>query len=84
MTSQPDHARSPHAHRRLYRALIGLTSSLSLVVAAVSAYAYVGYLQANSGITRIPSSPVPSGSPEQHDFGPCVDNVCNYLILGSD
>ena len=66
------------------RALIGITASLSLVVAAVSAYAYVGYLQAQGGITRIPPSPAPSGSPEQRDFGPCVDNVCNYLILGSD
>ena len=54
------------------------------MVAAVSAYAYVGYLQAQGGITRIPISPAPSGSPKQRDFGPCVDNVCNYLILGSD
>ena len=84
MTSQPDHERPLHAHRTLFRALIGVTASLSLVVAAVSAYAYVGYLQAQAGITRIPNSPVPSGSDPQHDFGPCVDNVCNYLILGSD
>jgi LCP family protein required for cell wall assembly len=84
MTSQPGHERSPHAHRTLFRGLVGITASLSLVVAAVSAYAYVGYLQANGGITRIPNSPVPSGSAPQHDFGPCVDNVCNYLILGSD
>lgn len=84
MTSEPDHQRSPHTHRTLFRALIGITASLSLVVAAVSAYAYVGYLQAQGGITRIKASPAPSGSPEQRDFGPCVDNVCNYLILGSD
>lgn len=81
MRSEPDQ-RSPRVHRTLRR-LIAISASLSLVVAAVSAYAYVGYLQAQDGIVRIPPSPAPSGGPTR-DFGPCVDNVCNYLILGSD
>jgi LCP family protein required for cell wall assembly len=84
MTAEPRHSPSPRAHPTLLRTLIGLTASLALVVAAVSAYAYVGYLQAQHGITRIPASPTPSGGSQQRDFGPCVDNVCNYLILGSD
>jgi LCP family protein required for cell wall assembly len=84
MATTPDRPGSPRPHRRFARAIIGVTASLSLVVAAVSAYAYVGYLQAQDGIGRIRSSPTPSGGPAQRDFGPCVDNVCNYLILGSD
>jgi LCP family protein required for cell wall assembly len=57
-------------------------ASLALVIAATSAYAYVTYNQASGDIGRIQD--VPSGGGVQHDFGPCADNVCNYLILGSD
>jgi LCP family protein required for cell wall assembly len=56
-------------------------ATVALVIAATSAYAYVTYNQAAGDIGRIKD--VPSGG-VQHDFGPCADNVCNYLILGSD
>ncbi len=56
-------------------------ATLALVIAATSAYAYVTYNQAAGDIGRIEDVP---GGGVQHDFGPCADNVCNYLILGSD
>jgi LCP family protein required for cell wall assembly len=62
---------------------VGVTASLSLVVAAVSVYAYVGYMQAQDSVGIIPDAPS-SGGAVAPDFGPCVDSVCNYLILGSD
>ena len=61
-----------------------MTASLSLVVAAISAYAYVGYTQAQDSVGIIPDAPSSSGGAPAPDFGPCVDDVCNYLILGSD
>ncbi len=80
MATSPDQPDSPRTHRGFARALVGIMASLSLVVAAVSAYAYVEYTRAQISIRPIGE---PSSGP-QHDFGPCVDNVCNYLILGSD
>ena len=56
---------------------------MSLVIGAVSAYGFFAYARAQSDIQTIPPAPGQEGKP-QHDFGPCVDNVCNYLILGSD
>lgn len=80
MTSDRDRQGSPRAHRGFARALVGAAASLSLVIAVVSAYAYVAYSRAQGSIRPIFE---PSSGP-QHDFGPCVDSVCNYLILGSD
>jgi LCP family protein required for cell wall assembly len=84
MATSSDQPRPPRAHRRIARAVVGVTASLSLIVAAASAYAYVGYLQAQSSIGTIPVAPSSPGGVTGPDFGPCVDNVCNYLILGSD
>lgn len=81
MASIPNPPDAPRRHRRTIRTLIGVSASISLAVSAVSAYAYVTYNQAQSGIGRIGLQP--SGGP-QHDFGPCANDVCNYLILGSD
>jgi LCP family protein required for cell wall assembly len=64
--------------------LVGVTASLALVVAAVSAYAYVGYVQAQDSVRIIPDAPASPGGAASPDFGPCVEDVCNYLILGSD
>jgi LCP family protein required for cell wall assembly len=84
MASDPERPETPHArsHRRFARTLVGVTASLSFVVAAVSAYAYVAYNQAQGSVSKF-RLVGPSADPV-HDFGPCVDNVCNYLILGSD
>jgi len=50
MATDPERSRSPRAHPTLVRALVGVTASLALVVAAVSAYAYVGYNQAQRSV----------------------------------
>jgi LCP family protein required for cell wall assembly len=84
MAAQPEQPRHPRAPRALVRALVGVTASLSLIVAAISAYAYVGYTQAQNSIRLIPDVPSSSAGAQTPDFGPCVDDVCNYLILGSD
>lgn len=84
MATDPERSRSPRAHPTLVRALVGVTASLALVVAAVSAYAYVGYNQAQRSVRIIPDAPSSPGSGQSPDFGPCVEDVCNYLILGSD
>ena len=80
MASSPDRPDSPRGHHRFARALIGVMASLSLVVAAASAFAYVTFNGAQHGIRSIIE---PSSGP-QHEFGPCANDVCNYLILGSD
>ena len=82
MSRAPEPTPSRPASGRLARVVVGVTATLSLVIAATSAYAYVTYNQAAGEIGRI--QPVSSGGVEQRDFGPCADNVCNYLILGSD
>ncbi len=53
------------------------------MIAFASAYAYLTYNQAQGSIGVIGNAPVASGEPA-HEFGPCADDVCNYLILGSD
>ena len=74
----------PRAHRRVVRALVGVTATLSLLIGAVSAYGFVAYSQAQGTIRHFREVGAgPSGAPH-HDFGPCVNDVCNYLILGSD
>jgi LCP family protein required for cell wall assembly len=82
MATTSDRTQSPQSGRRLVRALVGITASLSLLVAAASAYGYVAYNKAQAGVSSFPI--VRESSGVQHHFGPCVNNICNYLILGSD
>ncbi len=84
MAAGSDGPGTPRAHRRFGRAIIGVMASLSLVMGAASAYAFAAYLQAQHSVRIIPPPPSSSDSVPTPDFGPCVDNVCNYLILGSD
>jgi LCP family protein required for cell wall assembly len=70
---------SAHALGRLARALIGTTATIALLVGAFSAYAMVSYLDA-SGTGDV----ILSDDPQEVAVGPCVDDVCNYLLLGSD
>ena len=67
----------------LARVLIGAAATLALLVAAGGAY---GFTQANSkeGIAPWSSGPSPSSSGADPAVGPCVDGVCNFLLLGSD
>lgn len=80
MATEP--SRDPHVGGGLVRTLVGVTASLALVIAAASAYAYMTYNQAQGSIGRFGDPP--SGSGLARTFGPCVESVCNYLILGSD
>jgi LCP family protein required for cell wall assembly len=80
MASTSDSPLPSRSRHRSVRALVGITATLSLVIACVSAGGYVVYLQAQKDITPIPE---PTIGP-QHEFGPCANDVCNYLVLGSD
>ncbi|MBI3647220.1 MAG: LCP family protein [Actinobacteria bacterium] len=70
------------AHGRLVRAFLASTAALALVVGALGAYGYATFVAAAGVVSTFTTSAGPAGSPR--DFGPCVRNVCNYLILGSD
>jgi LCP family protein required for cell wall assembly len=85
MTRDPsEHA--PRSHGRTVRILLAVAASLSLLTAAGSAYGYYAYNGAQGSIQTISLVDIPGDSPDQkaQDFGPCANDICNYLILGSD
>lgn len=70
-------------HGTLSRALVGVTASLALLVGLVTAGLTVRWVQLRGIGTEEGLRPVgPSGSPAP--IGRCADEVCNYLLLGSD
>lgn len=77
---------APRGHGRTVRIFLAITASLSLVVGVVGGISYASYkavedVGAKGGFYE----PDPSASPgADAPTGPCVNNVCNYLILGSD
>jgi LCP family protein required for cell wall assembly len=80
----------PHAHGRATRWFVALSALLSIVIAAGSAYAFTQYQAAKTegqcdwaGCKpgeNANAQPTGAGAP----VGPCADDVCNYLLLGSD
>jgi LCP family protein required for cell wall assembly len=81
-----DQPQSVRSHGRSVRWLVGLSATLSLVIAAGSAYGFVAYQQARNvgtvgDFNTDPVSPRPQEPPSP---GGCADGVCNYLLLGSD
>ena len=69
----------------LGRAFVGITATLALATGAFSAYGFVSYLNAGDEGTIdwvLPTSEG-AGAPAPA-VGPCVEDVCNYLLLGSD
>ena len=72
---------SVHTLGGLARVLIGTTATIALVVGAFSSYTMVSYLDARDEGT---DPFIPGGGREDPAVGPCVDEVCNYLLLGSD
>lgn len=74
---------------RIVRALIASTATLSLLVAVAGAVGMRTILRADTvGINcwdggPPPCSPLPSGGPDP-SIGKCAQDVCNYLIVGSD
>jgi anionic cell wall polymer biosynthesis LytR-Cps2A-Psr (LCP) family protein len=70
-------------HGTLARAFVGVTASLALLVGLVTAGITVRWVQLRGIGTEEGFGPVgPSGSPAP--YGRCADEVCNYLLLGSD
>jgi LCP family protein required for cell wall assembly len=71
-------------HGRVTRVAVAVTATLSLLIGIGSAYGFLAYKQAGDSGPTIP--PDPSSPPQVAEAmgGPCVDDVCNYLILGSD
>jgi LCP family protein required for cell wall assembly len=70
---------------RLARALLAVTATVSILVSGVGAYGYVAFNEAQGSIRHFGTGPSPSGSiAPTRDYGPCVNDICNYLILGSD
>ncbi|MGI8615784.1 MAG: LCP family protein [Actinomycetota bacterium] len=72
-------------HGTVTRALVGVTASLALLVGLVTAGLTVQWV----GLRQIGTDPRfhrvgPSGSPTPAPTGPCADQACNYLLLGSD
>ena len=77
---------TPRGHGRTVRIFLAVTASLSLITFASTAFAFVSYQAAShaggSDVTFYQPDPaVPSAD---QPTGPCVNDVCNYLILGSD
>ena len=72
---------SPRALGRLARALVGSIATFALVVGAFSGYAMVGYLRAPQGTIVLGGA---GDGSDEASVGPCVEDVCNYLLLGSD
>ena len=79
MTTEP--AQTPLPSRgRFVRLFVAVSASLALLIAAGTAYGIVEYRAAgNGGGTIGLQTSGPGGA-----VGPCVHDVCNYLLLGSD
>jgi LCP family protein required for cell wall assembly len=83
MSDAPRHAPVPRPHGRLARVFVAVSASLALFLAAGSAYGLVQYVAANRNDHPIIFDPT-GASGSQAPIGPCIDDVCNYLLLGSD
>ena len=84
MSEMPSGEATPRGHGRLTRVAVSVTAVLSLIIGVGSAYGFVAYRLAGSDGPTI-SPPTGTPLPEvERAFGPCVEDVCNYLLLGSD
>ncbi|MGH2631349.1 MAG: LCP family protein [Actinomycetota bacterium] len=73
-------------HGRLARVAVALTATLSLLIGLGSAYGFVAYRQAADAGPKVDITIGGDleGGGEEAPTGPCIDDVCNYLLLGSD
>lgn len=76
----------PAPHGRAIRALVAASATASLLIAVVAGLAIQTIESAADVGTVCPEGgPPPCGAPAEDDsIGPCAEDVCNYLILGSD
>ena len=76
------------SHGRLVRAAVAVSATLSLLIGIGSAYGFVAYKQVDdTGVIEGFGLDDPRAKEEGGQAaptGPCIDNVCNYLLLGSD
>ncbi len=70
---------SPRGHGRLAHVAVGISATIALLVGAFAGYAMVSYLGAG-GAGRA----VATFRGDDPAVGPCAEDVCNYLLLGSD
>ena len=86
MSADRERGVNGRAQGRVVRTFLATTAVLSLFVGALGGYGYAAFTQAQNATVKVPQIPQdPSGNDvPQNDYGPCVDRVCNYLILGSD
>jgi LCP family protein required for cell wall assembly len=71
-------------HGRLVHWLVGVSATLAIVISAGSAYGFVAYQQAQNEGTGVDIVDRSQPSSADAPTGPCIDDVCNYLLLGSD
>jgi LCP family protein required for cell wall assembly len=74
----------PAPHGRTTRALVAVTATLSLLAAAAGGLALGTIVVADDVGTFCFDGGAPPCAPPQDEVGPCAEDVCNYLILGSD
>ncbi len=73
---------------RLARIIIGASAVMALLIALGGAYGYAKYVRIPPGdpcfIWKTGCSGIPPPPAIQAAVGPCVKDVCNYMLLGSD
>lgn len=86
MANEPSLPSAARPHGRMWRVFLPAAASLSLLVAAAGGVAYGSYVLAQRSIGHFDliDQPAAGGSGPQRHYGPCVEDVCNYLLLGSD
>jgi LCP family protein required for cell wall assembly len=90
MTHDADGSAPLHARGRSPRILLAIAASVALIISVGSAYALVTYVRVeNVGTTSCFYDTVgcpkgPPGARMRHAVGPCINDACNYLLLGSD
>ena len=83
--STPAPVHPAHPHGRTVRIFLAITASLSLIVGVVGGISFASYEAARSVGVVEGAFPDPDGASDPDaPTGPCIDDVCNYLILGSD
>ena len=83
MSDVPSGDAPTHGHGRVARIAVAVTATLSLLIGVGSAYGFVAYKQAGGDGPTIPTSDRVGSVPKcERALGPCVEDVCNYLLLG--
>lgn len=84
--TEPDDRSPATAHGRAVRVFLAIAASLSLIAGVAGGISFASYQAVQDvGVRDHFYDPDPSASPgADPPTGPCVNSVCNYLILGSD